>query len=105
MAKRMDEQILALAEKPYWKEVQFKEGELRKFAHNYNPSPGGRHLGAREFAIGDVVIILRDDDGDQSGVECMTRHGYMKVRRTVLTQYTEKEEAIAETVVKSPEVL
>jgi len=93
MAKRMDEQILDLAEKHYWTEAQFKKGELRRVCNAYEPSTYARdRFGQRPFAVGDMIMVLQDDECVLTdAVECMTRHGFMRIRRTVLAQYTENE--------------
>ena len=86
MPKPIDQQLVTLNQKDYWVKEQFKAGELRIVHTKGNtPTSGGR----KDFEPDDTITVAADDDLG-NWVECVTKFGFLKLRRAFVIMYTNK---------------
>lgn len=87
MPKPIDQQLVALNQKDYWKELQFSAGELRIVHTTTNtPTSGNR----ADFSPGDIITLTADDDLSD-WVDCVTKFRFLKLRRAFVIMYTNKQ--------------
>lgn len=90
MAKSIDQQLSSKKFDEYWNSPQFKKGDFKIFQTDYDGFTRGKNI-SYAFDAGDVISPLCDDLCEEcSGgwVSCFTKRGVLKLRRTVIIQYT-----------------